>query len=77
MAAQTNTGTNTAGLCPAPQRPTKKQADITAVLRALKDLLHAVEIAEDNDFSESSRKLLAAAADQASATAWNMRGNDK
>lgn len=27
MATQTNTGTNTAGLCPAPQRPTKKQAN--------------------------------------------------
>lgn len=25
MATQTNTGTNIAGLCPAPQRPTKKQ----------------------------------------------------
>lgn len=72
MAAQTNTGTNTAGLRPAPQRPTKKQDD-TALLQVLRDLVRAVEVAEDNDFSESSRKLLAAAADRASELTWNMR----
>lgn len=76
MAAETITDTNTAGLCPAPQRPTKKQVE-TTILQALRDLVRAVEIAEDNDYSESSRKLLAVAADRASATSWNMRGSDK
>lgn len=43
-----------------------------AVLQALRDLLHAVEMAEDNDYSEASRKLLATAADRASVLTWNM-----
>lgn len=34
--------------------------DPAAVLQALRDLVHAVEMAEDNDYSEASRKLLAA-----------------
>ena len=73
MAAETITDTNPAGLCPAPQRPTKKQAETNAKLvQALRDLMHAVEMAEDNDYSEASRKLLAAAADRASALTWNM-----
>lgn len=76
MAAETITDTNTAGLCPAPQRLTKKQVE-TTILQALRDLVRAVEIAEDNDFSESSRKLLAVAADRASAASWDMRGSDK
>lgn len=49
-----------------------KQKNPAAVLQALRDLLHAVEMAEDNDYSEASRKLLAAAADRASALTWNM-----
>lgn len=73
MAAETITGTNTAGLRPAPQRLTKKQGETNAELvQALRDLTHAVEMAEDNDYSEASRKLLAAAADRASALTWNM-----
>lgn len=43
-----------------------------AVLQALRDLMHAVEMAEDNDYSQASRKLLAAAADRASALTWNV-----
>lgn len=43
-----------------------------SILQALRDLMHAVEMAEDNDYSEASRKLLAAAADRASALTWNM-----
>ena len=46
--------------------------DPAAVLQALRDLVHAVEMAEDNDYSEASKKLLAAAADRASALTWNM-----
>lgn len=73
MAAETITGTNTAGLCPAPQRLTKKQCETNAELvQALRDLTRAVEMAEDNDYSQASRKLLAAAADRASALTWNM-----
>lgn len=73
MAAETNTDTNTAGLCPAPQRLTKKQIETNAeLMQALRDLMHAVEMAEDNDYSHASRKLLAAAADRASALTWNM-----
>lgn len=49
-----------------------KQKNPAAVLQALRDLLHAVEMAEDNDYSEASRKLLAAAADRASTLTWNM-----
>ena len=49
-----------------------KQKNHAAVLQALRDLLHAVEMAEDNDYSEASKKLLAAAADRASALTWNM-----
>ena len=73
MAAETITDTNTAGLCPAPQRPTKKQVGISAeIMQTLRDLMHAVEMAEDNDYSQASRKLLAAAADRASALTWDM-----
>ncbi|MFH1816351.1 MAG: hypothetical protein ABIK08_17660 [Pseudomonadota bacterium] len=46
--------------------------DPAVVLQALRDLVHAVEMAEDNDYSAASRKLLAAAADRASALTWNM-----
>ncbi|MFH1817337.1 MAG: hypothetical protein ABIK08_15190 [Pseudomonadota bacterium] len=46
--------------------------DPAAVLQAMRDLVHAVEMAEDNDYSEASKKLLAAAADRASALTWNM-----
>lgn len=48
------------------------QRDPGAVLQALRDLTRAVEVAEDNDYSQASRKLLAAAADRASALTWNM-----
>ncbi len=73
MAAETITDTNTAGPCPAPQRLTKKQIETHAELvQALRALMHAVEMAEDNDYSQASRKLLAAAADRASALTWNM-----
>lgn len=48
-----------------------KQKNPAAVLQALRDLLHAVEIAEDNDYSEASRNLLSAAADRASALTWD------
>lgn len=46
--------------------------NIAALLQALRDLTHAVEMAEDNDYSQASRKLLAAAADRASALTWNV-----
>ncbi|HRK77546.1 MAG TPA: hypothetical protein PLQ95_03315 [Thiobacillus sp.] len=49
-----------------------KQKNPADVLQALRDLMHAVELAEDNDYSEASKKLLAAAADRASALTWNM-----
>lgn len=42
------------------------------ILQALRDIMHAVEMAEGNDYSEASKKLLAAAADRASALTWNM-----
>lgn len=35
------------------------------ILQALRDLIHAVEMAEDNGYSPLSRKLLAATADRA------------
>jgi hypothetical protein len=80
MAAETITDTNTAGLCPAPQRPTKKQAEThtggreAIILQALRDLMHAVEMAEDNDYSPLSRKLLAATADRAADLTFQMPG---
>lgn len=41
--------------------------DIHELMQALRDLVAAVEIAEDNDWSESSRRLISNAADRASA----------
>ena len=43
------------------------------ILKLMRDLVAALEVAEDNDFSASSRKLLAAAADRATAQTWNLR----
>lgn len=53
-------------------KESRKDPAASAVLQALRDLMHAVEMAEDNDYSQASRKLLAAAADRASALTWNM-----
>lgn len=43
------------------------------ILQLMRDLVHAVEVAEDNDFSASSRKLLGAAADRATDETWKLR----
>ncbi len=53
-------------------KESRKDPAASAVLQALRDLTRAVEVAEDNDYSQASRKLLAAAADRASALTWNM-----
>ena len=44
------------------------------ILQALRDLMHAVEMAEDNDYSPLSRKLLAATADRAADLTFRVPG---
>lgn len=44
------------------------------LLKALQDLMYAVEVAEDNDWSESAKRLIAGAADRAAVVSLRVRG---
>lgn len=54
--------------------PIMKSRD-AELIQALRDLTRAIEVAEDNDYSATSRELLAAAADRASALTYNLPRN--
>lgn len=49
------------------------RAEPGEILRVLRDLMAAVEVAEDNEWSETSRRLVSGAADRAADAMFRLR----